>query len=175
MGVDFLPGSEGASVVRDWCDTILLRSSHTVNVQKLIIKVLTYHTVDELDHLKSSQLNSKNISFCSHECLESLECWISKCLSTLFFLTFTLLNSFRDNNSIYKYFHHFLVLKTIIVVDIFDYGSVGLVPLIGIHGGIYVSSVTIYCDKITGTWIQIHWCSNAHCLPFLLHYTSFSI
>ena len=53
------------------------------------------------------------------------------------------LNSFRDNHSIYKYFHNFLVLKTIIVVNIFDYESVGLVPLIGIHGGIYASSITI--------------------------------
>ena len=51
------------------------------------------------------------------------------------FLMFSLLNSFHDNNSFYKYSHHFLVLKTIIVVDISDYGSVGLVPLIGIHGG----------------------------------------
>ena len=70
--------------------------------------------------------------------LESLECWISKCLSTVFM--FSLLNSFRDNNSIYKYFHNFLVLKTIIVENIFDYGSVGLVPLIGI----YASSVKVH-------------------------------
>ena len=68
-----------------------------------IIHKSDYHTaVDELDHLKSSHLNSKNISFCSHEYLESLECWISKCLSTVFSLMVSLLNSFRDNNSIYK-------------------------------------------------------------------------
>ena len=127
-----------------------------------IIHKSDYHTaVDDLDHLKSSHLKYiENILFCSHEYLESLECRISKCLSTVFSLMVSLLNSFRDNNSIYQILWSLFSFKNNNFADIFDLWF-SWPSSLDRNPPWHLCLLCYNSNKITKTWIQIQWCSNA--------------